>query len=706
MARIALLPAVSLLAISTAAAEPDVELPTIAVTRESADGPVAGYIAKQSRTGTKTDTPLDKTPQSITVVPREQMEDQAVTSVAESLRYSAGLFTEYRGTSNQHDEMYIRGFGYVPRFLDGLLYGSSSLGQLDPYLLERIEVLRGPSSILYGELSPGGMVNLVSKRPTGETVRSVEAGVGNDRMAYGAFDLMGVVPQHNSVAYRFVGKYWRTDTEDMLERERVAFAPSISFNRNGDTRLTVQAFYQNDPKAGQRNFRQAAGLLYPTKYGYIPRDFQVSDPNYEKNTERQYGIGYKFEHDFNNWLMFRQNVRYADIDYRSRTLVWNGLSANETTISRYASDNTQHLRQWVADQQLQAKFGTGPVTHTVLAGLDYRYTMHDQWTGRNTNVSSINWLNPVYGISNIALTTVTDTTTRLGQTGIYAQDQIEIGKLNILIGGRQDWAETDVYNNRTRANETRDSDAFTWRAGAIYNLPFGVSPYASYSTSFEAPTQSAPSGSTFEPVTAQQYEFGVKLMPEGAPYQLTASYFNITQQNILKYDSATASYYQVGEGISRGWELEGRVDVTKRFQAIASYSRTDTEITKSTTASEVGLEFDRVPRNQASLWLKYDFYDTMPKGATALNGLGLALGVRYIGNSTDRTNTLDVPSVTLLDAAVYYDLEALDKAYKGVKLQVNATNLEDKYYVASCASSSSCFIGTGRTVTASLKYTW
>lgn len=671
---------------------------------EAGDGPVKGYLAKRSKTATKTDVPLEKTPQSVSVVTADQMADQGVKSVAEALRYTPGLFAEYRGASNLHDETFLRGYYYAPRFLDGLMFGSNSLGQLDPYLLERVEVLKGPASVLYGEARPGGLINLVSKRPTGETAREVQATVGIDNRVEGAFDVMGRLPGSDTLSYRLVGKAARADTmEDGLDTKRFAVAPSVMWQPDDQTKVTVHAFYQNEPEAGFRNFREAKGTLYATPYGYVPRDFLISDPHIQKSERKQASIGYQAEHRFDNGITLRQNARLTDIDTAYQTLTWGALQADGKTITRTGSGGTEDMRQFVIDNSVEAKVDTGPLEHTLIGGVDYRYSVVDYAWGYDRTVPSIDWTNPVYNVTSLNLSSGrSDTKTKASQVGIYLQDQIEVGRLNLLFGGRHDWATTDIDDNLSGTTTSFDSSATTGRAGAVYDLGWGFRPYVSVATSFEPVLTAAPTGSDpFDPSTAVQYEAGLRFAPEGYGFDVSAAVYQLTQQNVLYRETSASPWQQTGEIRTRGFELEGKAEITDNFSLIAAYSYTDQEVTESAQANILGKTPARIPINQASIWGKYQF-DGGP-----LAGLGLGLGLRYIGDSWgDATNTFKVPDTLLLDASLSYDFGALDKDFENVSLQVNATNLTDEFYTASCASTSACFVGGGRTVTATLKYKW
>ncbi|MEC5397571.1 TonB-dependent siderophore receptor [Uliginosibacterium sp. H1] len=677
-------------------------LPAVTVTASGEDpnGPVGGYAATRTMTGTKTDTPLRLVPQSVSVVSAEQIADQDAQSVAQALRYSAGVFTEYRGASNLHDEMFMRGFYYVPRYYNGLRYGSGSSGQIDPYLLERVEVLHGPSSVLYGQANPGGVVNLVGKQAGFTPHNEVTLGTGNyDRIALGAD--VGFVGSE-SLAYRVVFNGEKSNTqEDGLEQERYSLAPSLTWKPNAATQFDLYALFQHEPQAGYRNFMEKLGTVDPTVYGYIPSDFLVSDPNYEISDRDQLALGYRLRHDFDDSLSFRQNLRFSSIDFEHRTLVWNALQSNQRTITRQGSGGSENLNQFLVDNQLQFKTATGAVRHTLLGGLDYTYSQRDYQWGRAT-APSIDWLAPVYNVSNVNLTPSDDSDTTAWQTGLYAQDQMAIGRLNLLLGGRYDWTSTTIDDKLARSNTTYDDGAFTGRAGVVYAFDNGLSPYASYSTSFEPVLQSAPSGQpAFDPTTAQQVEVGVKFAPPGARYNLTAAVYELVQQNVLSYDFSTQRNYQTGEIRSKGFELEGQAEITREFSILGSYTYIDSRVTESKDVSTIDKLQARTPMNQAALWGRYAF------GDTGLKGLGIGLGVRYIGESQgDGANTFKVDAATLYDLMLSYDFRYLSPRLTGVSTQLNVSNLTDERYVASCASRWACFYGSGRVVTANLKYSW
>lgn len=685
--------------------------------KEKGDGPVVGYAAHQSLTATKTDTPIARTPQSIAVVTKQQMEDQNTLSIAESLRYSPGVVTEYRGASNLRDEMIVRGFSYVPIYLDGLLLSSdSSYAQVNSYLLERVELMLGPSSVLYGQVNPGGLVNAVSKKPTETPLHEVEFSVGN-RDHYGmSFDISDKIAGRSDLSYRLVGTGITTDLqEDFARKKGYAFAPSLTWSPDKDTELTILAGYQNEPRAGYRNFLDAAGTVKPiVGFGHVSRDFFVSDPNFERFKREQEWIGYEFSHSFNEIFTVRQKVRYHEVDMRQSTLTWGAgtpdpMTGYNTLISRIAASGEDIWKQFTADNQIEAKFNTGMINHTVLAGVDTRTRKRDYIWKRDRHTPSISLTDPEYGgfdYSSLELPVSSLEKLNARQTGTYLQEQAEIGRLNLMGGVRYDWADTDIDNRLDAIGYRYKDEAMTWRVGALYAFENGISPYVSYSTSFEpAVTTPAAGQDAFDPVTAHQVEVGVKYAPAGDNVVITAAYYDLVQKDIVQgqWNPAIAEtvYEQIGKVHNKGFELSARGEITRNISLIGAYSYIDSTIEDTLTLSELDKTPSRIPKHQASVWGVYDFVGTKAEG------LKLGGGIRYVGKSWgDNANTFEVPDVTLFDAMLSFDFGVWNKELEGLSLQINGKNLADKRYVASCANAFACFYGDGRTVTASLKKTW
>lgn len=685
---------------------------TLVVTAGSSEDPTAplkGIVATRTLSATKTAAEIVKTPQSVSVVTRDQMRALDVTSVSQALRYSAGVFTEYRGSSNRNDEVFVRGFSYVPKFLDGLSYGataSSQTGTFDPWLLERVELVRGPASVLFGQVNPGGLIAMTSKRPVSQPIHELQFRTGNHHLAEGAFDFGGPLSDDGRLLYRLNGiaRTQNSQVEDYKET-RMAIAPALTWYPDDATRMTLLTSYQKDPDAGYRNFLPRYGTVESVDGSYIPRDFNVSDPSYNQSWREQTMIGYELEHQPDDTFTLRQNARYATIKQKYRYLVYSSSPANSSVLSRRAQHETRQTDEFGIDNQLEAKFASGQVAHTVIGGLDYKTSKDKQYLGRaGGSQYDLDWRSPTYGVSvdESAFSPATNEQQNLDQAGVYVQDQLSWQNWELLVSGRYDWAEVRTTNFTDASSTQQNDNKFTWRTGLLYAFDSGLSPYISYSTSFEPNLQTnrAPGVGPFDPSEGKQVEVGVKYQPDPNAL-ITLALYDLTQSNVATYNSAAGWFENSGKVRSKGVEAEAHATLFENLNLIASYTYTDAETVNTTVVGTEGKTPARIPTHMASAFTSY----TLPDGA--LKSLTAGVGVRYIGTSYgDAKNTFKVPAVDLYDAMVSYELGELNSSLKGAQVQFNVNNIADTRYVASCASDSACFYGIGRTVTATVSYAW
>ncbi|CAH6123298.1 Ferrichrome-iron receptor [Citrobacter koseri] len=685
---------------------------TILVTQgvsQEPTAPVKGMVATKTLSATKTSAELVKTPQSVSVVTRDQMDALDATSVSQALRYTAGAFTEYRGSSNRNDEVFVRGFSYVPKFLDGLSFGataSSQTGTVDPWLLERVELVRGPASVLFGQVNPGGLISMTSKRPTSEPIHKVQFSTGNRDLAEGAFDFGGPLSDDGRVLYRLNGiaRTQHNQVEDYKD-SRVAIAPAITWYPNDQTRFTLLTSYQKDPDAGYRNFLPAYGTVTSANGKYIPLDFNVSDPDYDQSWREQTMVGYEFEHQFNDMMTFRQNARYASIKQKYRYLVYFNSKPESTLLSRRAQHEERTTNEFGIDNQLEAQFATAQMNHTLLGGLDYKSSNDKQLLMRGSGSQyDMDWTHPVYGV-NVDESTFSPASheqQNLDQMGLYLQDQMSWNNWELLLSGRYDWTEVRTTDYIDSEKTQQNDNKFTWRTGLLYAFDFGLSPYISYSTSYEPNLQTnrAPGSAPFKPTTGKQTEVGVKYQPVDNTLMSLALY-DLKQSNVSTYNSTLGWFENAGEVRSKGVEAEIHSSLWDSVNLIGSYTYTDAETVNTTVAGTEGKTPARIPAHMASAFASYTF----PGGP--LKSLTTGVGVRYIGTSYgDAKNTFKVPAVDLYDAMVSYELGELNSSLKGAAVQFNVNNIADTKYVASCASDTACFYGVGRTVTATVSYSW
>ncbi|WP_084454954.1 TonB-dependent siderophore receptor [Comamonas composti] len=692
---------------STTPALPEVEVSAQSY-QEVGNGPVLGYVAKRSLTATKTDTPLMETPMSIHVVSKEQIENLGAQQLTQSLRYTPGLSADMRGDTSRFDMMAFRGIGGVSDtflYLDGLRMprGASYLvPQIDAFLLERAEVLKGPASVMYGQAPLGGIVSMVSKRPTPEAFHEVGISAGSHNRRQLGWDSGGALNEDASVQYRLTALGRKSDTSvDMTQEERVLIAPSITWKPNADTQLTVMGLYQHDPKGGFYGVLPSNGSILPNVHGAFPRNFFDGSPDMNEFDRTHSNIGYEFSHRFNAQWSLRQNLRYTRMDLDSSQVGSTGLQADQHTLNRYALWSKEKLNALNIDTHLQGNLQAGAVSHQVLLGVDLQ---HDRWqqTQGYGAAPTLDYLEPDYGqaITRPAANTSPDRKQNIA--GVYVQDQMKWGQWGFTLGGRFDRARVKNENALAKSFTEQTLSKFTWRAGVIRNFDSGFAPYASYATSFDPSVTANPYGDPFKPSTGKQFELGVKYQPPGKNALFTLSAFDLTQQNVLTQDPRSPlpnARVQTGEINSRGIELEARFSPAKGLNIISGFSVIHPEVTRSNGA-DLGKRPITVAKQTASVWGDYKFAEGVMAGWT------LGAGVRHVGSAfADPANTQKIPAYTLMDAMLRYDLRHLDPALRGMSLTLNVSNLTDKTYFT-CNGVNFCNYGQGRTFLASLKYGW
>ncbi len=700
-----------------AAADGATSLQPIVLKGERGRGPVEGFVATQSATGTKTDAALKNTPQAINVVTRDQMTAQGSATLTQAFRYTPGVISQF-GDDSRYDWFTIRGFR-PGRYLDGLRlpFGARGYAQprVEPYSLERAEVLKGPASVLYGQSEPGGLINMVSKRPSATAKNEVETQFGTDNRIQTAFDLNGNINDDDSLLYRLVGVGRLTDTQyDFVKEKKGYIAPSFTFKPDEGTSLTIYGSYQriDSPGGGGAPALPANGTLYTGKYPELPRSTFPGEPGYDHYRSEQASVGYEFEHELDETWTVRQNLRYSYVSTDTqRVQPYCPSACNPAGFYRYAWAFPESSRAVTVDNQAVGHFSTGDLAHTALFGLDYSYeSSRYEESALSPIFKLFNGFDPVYGATSVTRPAIaTKINQQRSQTGLYAQDQVELDRFVFSLGGRYDWANTDTRTRTSVADNginQRDGH-FTWRAGLVYNFDNGISPYAGYSTSFNPASGTDRAGTAFDPTTGEQFEVGVKYQPVGRNSFVTLSAFDLTQDNVLSPDPENTSFnVQTGQVRMRGVELEGKAELTDAFSVLASYAYTDSDITKANAnaagVSNQGNRFAFVPRHQASLWLDYTL-----QTSTAWDGLSLGGAARYTGQTYgDNANLFDIPSYTVFDAAVRYDFGKANPKMEGLKASLNVSNLFDRKYVSTCIAATGCYWGEGRSIYATLKYSW
>jgi iron complex outermembrane receptor protein len=716
-------------------------------------------VATQSATGTKTDTPIREIPQSISVVGAEQVRDQGAQNLGEALRYMPGVLGDGFGFDSRGDYVIVRG---IPAsfYLDGLRttfgYYANTAG-FEPYGLERIEVLRGPASMLYGPGSTGGIINGVSKRPQDTPHAEIGAEYGSYDWRQVQFDVGGPVTTDGRWLYRFVGVGREAGTQvDHVDNDRIYLAPSLTFRPSADTNVTLLGTYRKDQGGSVQQFLPHEGTLFPNRFTgrRVSKSTFIGEPDDYNDTDQQ-SISLLIDHKFTPWLSVHHASRFTRTENTYSThytaplttdlintyinpiigafTLGTGpfanpadapfLDANHQDIARVYLWRRTETDVFNSDTHVTGKFWAGDVAHKVTTGVDY---LHHKSGGSGTGIlldniipgfqSPFNIYNPTYGnasqyfsldtfglVSADGVSGVIEgrPTQTQNMVGIYVQDQIKFGAWTAVLGLRHDWLDIDFPGN----DKLKES-ATTGRAGLMYSFDFGLTPYISYSTSFtpqpgetvvDNPISPTTRGAA-KPLEGEQFEIGFKYQVPGRPFVVNASYFDLKESNRLVSDLLTQVAQQGAEAHIRGFELEAAGRITENIRLIGAYTYMDAEYSDHFNPVEIGTPVEGVPRHMASLWGLYTFMDG------ALKGLTLGGGVRYVGESKDYgklvtgvDGMVTTPDFTLFDAMIAYERD-------NWRWQLVGQNLEDKFHVVSCTTRGDCGIGQGRTIITRLSY--
>jgi len=681
------------------AAREESQLPVVTVRaeaeREAASGPVLGYVAKRSATATRTDTDIAEVPQSVSIIGRDEVEAKGMREVLDTLTYTPGVFTRTYGRDDRgYEFLTLRGFdSSTHNYLDGLAQlGFVDIGPMtEVYGLERIEVLRGPSSATFGQGDVGGVVNRVSKRPTlNHPVGEAQVQLGSFKQRQVAFDYGHRIGE--SVAFRLVGLSRNNDDQakypsgERAETKRQYFAPSLLWQPSAATTLTLLASV----------LRHDAGddVGHVTGANGQPTNIREGDPRYSRIVQKAWTLGYELRHDFNDNWGFRQKFRYADRE-ADKHHIWSSLQTDERTLTRTAAYHFGNLKQTSLDSFLEGRLQTGGVAHTLIAGADWTH-VHAREQYLTGNAPDLDLLNPVY--RPIAAPNTSGRVfgpNKLTSMGLYVQDQVKVAdQLLLTLSGRHDTAKGEDGSSSREGTQSRTHTAWTGRAGLTWLAPGGWAPYVSYGTSFQ-PAFGAFDNLEAKPTKGKQLEAGIKYQPRNGDLLLTAAAFDLEKTNITVNNPISGESEQVGAVRTRGLELEAKGRLTHDLIATASYTYNDTKgLHGDTWYVSQGKSPIQAPKQMASLWFDYTV-----RGA-GLRGLTMGAGARYVGNRwDDAANTKSQPGFTLIDASVRYDLD------NHWRIALNATNLFNKRYYTSNAFDG-WYRGEERTVTATATFRW
>lgn len=675
-------------------------LSTITVIDETEDDNDT-YVATQATAATKDGTPLIETPRSVDVITRKEMDDRLITTVKDAVSYSSGVTIDAYGYDPRFDQISIRGYPVhiYGDYRDGLrqMTGVYGLFQTEPYGLERIEILKGPASVLYGQSTPGGIVNSISKAPKKQDINEVFLQYTDTERGTVGFDFNRALTADKTWMGRVVGFGQLGETTNDIQDDRFMLAPSLRWQPTENTDLKIYALGQHDEGDTSVTLLNRNGKVLP---------YRTSDPEYDHQLVDQFQLGYALSHKLDTApVTLKQNARLGYFNYDARYLtgsVTGGGWISSTEYARGRQAVSEALWSAQVDNQLHADVKTGLFDHKLLAGLDYMWSTTDYRFGSSAAESAYTFdiTNPVTGLSGSTPAYTTRDDVDYNQAGIYFQDRISFGKLRISGGLRYDYATRERTKRMSGTSTRSEDEALTYNIGLLYAFDMGLSPYVSWSTSFLPSTYQDSTGGILKPTEGEQYEAGIKFQPPGSRTSLTASVYRLTNKNIAAYagyNSTVGYYYEsLGEVSSNGVELEARTSFDWGLDVIASYTLNDAEITKG---SYIGNRPAMTPVHSGSLWLNYTFKEGFAEG------LSIGAGARYVGETFGLSNNLiENDPYTIVDASLRYDLGGLNDALKGAELALNVTDLTDErpilynnYYY---------YQTQGRTISARLKYTW
>ena len=667
-------------------------------------------------TATKSQLTPEETPQSITVIDSEMLEMRDADSINEALRYVPGVTTELRGGAvSRLDQFNLRGFPNYQNAYDGmpLLFNGWNLQpQIDAVAIQQVEVFKGPTSSLYGNMSPGGFVNLISKQPSLQSFNQLGITLGSRNLTELSLESRGQI-ESSELSYSVVGLARERDGQAVTsEEERQVFAPSIDWQASENTLVNFNVFYQNDPSMGIYNTVPAVGSVFKTPYGRLDMDFYAGDANWNTYDRNVIMAGYKVNHEFSDAWMLLHQARYMDAEaYQENTYNTGLLSdapppyslapgADRTLLRRaYLTDETANAL--TIDNQLAGQFNMGSVEHNVLIGIDYQDLSSDiryeDWDQTKTPVIDLyapdnHLINPATLIGSTPLSS--DFEVNSDQIGFYLQDQLRVGNWIALFGGRYDqynYEESGLKYGAQTVSEIEQSE-FSGRAGVLYEFANGWSPYLSYAESFEPVGGSDRNGNTFEPAMSDQWELGAKYSSPDQHHLLALAAFEINKKNALTRDPSGGpnDLVQAGETRSRGIELESQHVYSESLMWTFNYTWLDVEVTEDNTGLK-GKTPVWIADNTASLWMQYELFEGL------LAGIQIGAGVRYVGETQmDALNTDAVPDYTLYDFA-------LSRNFGAANVRVSTNNITDERYY-SCFDNNNCWFGAERSVELAVAY--
>jgi len=648
--------------------------------RGEGDRPTA-YRVPNASTATRTDTAIIDTPQSIQVIPQQVLKDQQVVRVDQALRNVSGVTGEFSGFASAQS-LTIRGFvtdsfANIPILRDGFRT-YYNLGPQETANLERIEVLKGPASVLYGQADPGGIINLVTKQPLAKPFYDLQFQAGSFGFVRPSIDFSGPLDQDGNVLYRLNAAYQRSDGFRNFDNksERFFIAPVVQWKISDRTNLNFFLEYAND------QIPYDVGLpAFGRSVLDIPRDRILGERD-DSIKSSTFSIGYRLEYQFDDNWKIRNAFRYSDQNYRIDSTLPFLFDESTGILARLYGKRELQSSDYSLQTDVVGKFETGSVKHTLLAGVDLNWSVfNDVFTKiSRLQILPLNVFNPTYGLfprpNFDEIPQLPESDTAISRTGIFLQDQIAFSdQLSLIAGIRFD----GVTNRNTFENTSRYDSAWSPRLGLVYKPTETIALFANYSQSFTPNIGQDADGNFLEPEKAQGYELGIKAELTKKLFA-TLSYFDITKQNVATPLSPLDPFVSVATGkqSSQGIEFDISGEIIPNWNVIASYAYTNARVTEDNLIP-VGNRLPGSPSNTFGIWTTYQ----IPDGD--LQGLGFGLGINYVGNRAgDRQNTYEVSDYFLTNAAIFYKRDQW-------RLALNFNNLFNTTYISGVGGTSRNF---------------
>ncbi|MBE9193034.1 TonB-dependent siderophore receptor [Gloeocapsopsis crepidinum LEGE 06123] len=630
------------------------------------------YRVRNTTTATRTDTPIVETPQSIQAIPREFIEDQSASDLGDVTRNVAGLnqFSVYQ-------DFALRGFRISDESVlyNGLRGNPYNFFTNSPILsnVERVEVLQGPASVLYGQLQPGGLINIITRQPEADPSTEIRGIAGSYEQFGIQFDSTGSVDTEGQLLYRFNAVHLGADSfRDFQSSDYFQIAPSLTWSINDRTTLALTGEWFDDSRRGQRD----RGIVAPGGNLFaVPISFTVNEPD-DRAGSNGYAIQLSLNHAFTEDWQLNATGRFARGEYFNRYHNPTNLLDDLQTITRDYRDQKFISNSFAADIYAVGEFATGSLNHRLVIGADTTIQNNTQDgffadpIEDGGDVPALDIFNPIYGQANPDNYTLLFDRSRdqLRQYGIYLQDQIQFSdRWQALLGLRYDFFDNESnFRGDFGFGESSFSDtALTLRGGVVYEPVDNLFLYTSYSQGFvpQSETQQGPDrGGPFDPEQSWQIEVGAKASVFDNRLTATLATYYIIRENLLVSDPVDFDrLLQIGEARSQGVEvvLVGRI--TDDWSLSANYAYNDAEVTRDIDSSLVGRQLENAPRHSAALWTRYNFPNT---------GFGIAGGLRYVDDRPTFNESVQLPSYVVFDAALFYSLREL-------QLAINFDNIFD-----------------------------